>query len=76
MDLSYEEKQKMVNDILTLEEHQQTQIFYIIHNNKLKYSHNKNGLLMELNECNNDVLNEIYTYVQRCLKDNEYRKIL
>lgn len=75
MTLTFDEKKKMVRDILTLEEHQQIQIFHILDDKKVKYSSNSNGLLLNLSQLDEKIIEEINDYVKRCMKDNKYRKI-
>lgn len=54
---------KLKSRIEKMEKTEITELFKIIHNNKIKYSRNNNGIFINLENCENDTINEIKSFI-------------
>lgn len=59
------------NNISLLSQNELNEIFKILHKNDSKYTKNNNGIFVNLNWLDNDILIEIDNYINFCIKSNK-----
>ena len=70
--LTLNEKQKMINDVSLLSESQQIEVFNILElHNEIKYTENKNGIFININDIPDSTINEIIKYIDYCNQSNK-----
>ena len=66
---------KLKSRIEKMEKTEITELFKIIHNNKIKYSKNNNGIFINLNWLDYDTIVKVSNYINFCIKShNEINK--
>jgi len=66
---------KIKNDINQLNQNELEEIFKIIFKNNNSYSKNNSGVIINLSWMNDDILEQIYNYINFCIKShNEINK--
>ena len=71
--ITINDKKNMINDVSTLTESQQIEIFNIlsINNNDLKFTENKNGIFINIDEISDAKIIEIIRYISICKESNQ-----
>jgi hypothetical protein len=70
--LSINEKKNIINDVSQLSENQQLEVFNILNLKKeIKFTENKNGVFINLDDIDNESLNEIVKYISFCKESNK-----
>ena len=70
--LSIIEKKNIINDVSQLSENQQLEVFNILNLKKeIKFTENKNGVFINLDDIDNESLNEIVKYISFCKESNK-----
>jgi hypothetical protein len=70
--LSINDKKKIISDVAQLSENQQIEIFNILNLKKeVKYTENKNGIFINLDDVDNNSLNEIIKFISFCKESNK-----
>jgi hypothetical protein len=59
------------NNVSLLSQNELNEIFKILHKNDSKYTKNNNGVFVNLNWLDNDILIEIDNYINFCIKSNK-----
>ena len=59
------------NNVSLLSQNELNEIFKILHKNDSKYTKNNNGVFVNLNWLDNDILVEIDNYINFCIKSNK-----
>ena len=59
------------NNVSLLSQNELNEIFKILHKNDSKYTKNNNGIFVNLNWLDNDILIEIDNYINFCIKSNK-----
>lgn len=59
------------NNISLLSQNELNEIFKILHKNDSKYTKNNNGVFVNLNWLDNNILIEIDNYINFCIKSNK-----
>jgi hypothetical protein len=63
MSITHNAKLKIIDDIKKLDIKHQKYIFILLKNNNFKYSKNKNGVFINFNNINDDLIENIYKYI-------------
>ena len=70
--LSINDKKNLINDVSQLSTNQQIEIFNILNLKKeVKFTENKNGIFINLDDVNNSSLNEVSRYILFCKESNK-----
>ena len=62
---------KIQNDISLLSQNELNEIFKILYNNDSKYTQNNNGIFVNLNWLEYDIIVQINNYIDFCIKSNK-----
>jgi hypothetical protein len=65
--------EKLAEDVLTLNSHQQGDILQIIKSSNVNYSHNQNGVFVNIGTIEPFVLKSIRDYVEHSINGNAYK---
>lgn len=72
----YKKKKKLINDIKNLSKNEHIQIFHIIKNANIKYTENNNGIFINLNNINDEILYKLIDFIKYTkFNNNELEKI-
>lgn len=70
-EIEIDEKYKMVNDLKKLSKDVHIELFYFFKENKIKYTLNKNGVFININDIENDILVKLRDKIKFYLKNEE-----
>jgi len=62
---------KIQNDIALLSQNELNEIFKILYNNDSKYTQNNNGIFVNLNWLEYDIIIQINNYIDFCIKSHK-----
>lgn len=71
MNISKKHKKQLIDDIHYLDSDSWRHILDIIQKNKIKYTENKNGCFVKMNDISNEILIEIIKYVKSNIKKKD-----
>tara|TARA_Y100000768_G_C23864105_1_gene627187 strand:+ start:171 stop:458 length:288 start_codon:yes stop_codon:yes gene_type:complete len=72
----YKIKKTLINDIKNLSKNEHIQIFHIIKNANIKYTENNNGIFINLNNINDNILYKLIDFIKYTkFNNNELEKI-
>lgn len=60
----YNIKKELLKNIKSLSKNEHIQIFYIIKSADIKYTENNNGIFININNINNEILNKLIKFVE------------
>lgn len=72
--LTKEEKTYMKDTIPILEEHERMQLYNFLKMDKVSYTEKEDGVLLNLQDANEQITFQMYKYIQKCVENQKYRK--
>ena len=71
MDIGYEERKQVFENLKILVKSEQEEIFRILRKTKQNYTENSNGIFFDLATVTDDTFNQIKEYIDFCLKTRQ-----